>query len=131
MTSRKQAEKAGANAVQEFKASQSFIDSCANYYDTGFEDCLKQVESTFPVLDLSGITMDDAMPTTPVGDTVVGDSDDFIKLDLPPKDDGVVLAQPAANPPVSTSNPSVEVLVVEKPSAQDKGDGISKDAPAA
>ena len=75
------------------------------------------MESTFPDLDLSGITIDDAMPTTPVGDTVVGDSDDSTKLDLPPKDDGVVLAQPAANPAVSTSNPSVEVLVVEKPSA--------------
>ena len=61
--------------------------------------------------------MDDAMPTTPVGDTVVGDSDDSTKSDLPPKDNGVVLAQPAANPAVSTSNPSVEVLVVEKPSA--------------
>ena len=36
--------------------------------------------------------MDDAMPTTPVGDTVVGDSDDSTKSDLPPKDDGVVLA---------------------------------------
>ena len=75
------------------------------------------MESTFPDLGLSGITIDDAMPTTPVGDTVVGDSDDSTKSDLPPKDDGVVLAQPAANPAVSTSNPSVEVLVVEKPSA--------------
>ena len=106
MTSRKQAEKAGANAVQEFKASQSFIDSCADYYDTGFEDCLKQVESTFPDLDLSRITMDVAMPTTTASDTVIGDNDDSTKPDLPPKDDGAVLAQSAANPPISTSNPS-------------------------
>ena len=50
---------AGADAVRDFKASQSFIDSCAGYYGTGFDDCLKQVASAFPELDLSGITMDD------------------------------------------------------------------------
>ena len=71
------------------------------------------------------------MSTMPTGDTVIGNSDDSTKSDLPPKDDGVVLAQPAANPPVSTSNPSVEILVVENPSAQDKGDRTSKDALAA
>ena len=124
-------EKAGADTVQEFKASQSFIDSCAEYYGTGFEDYLKQVESAFPNLDLSGVTMDAPIPTTPTGDTVVGDSDDSIKSDHPPKDDGVVLAQPTANPPVSTSNPSIELLDVEKPSTHDKDDGISNDAPAA
>ena len=32
---------AGADAVRDFKASQSFIDSCAGYYSTGFDDCLK------------------------------------------------------------------------------------------
>ena len=32
---------AGADAVRDFKASQSFIDSCAGYYGTGFDDCLK------------------------------------------------------------------------------------------
>ena len=50
---------AGADAVQDFKASQLFIDSCAEYYGIGFDDCLKQVASAFPGLDLSGITMDD------------------------------------------------------------------------
>ena len=30
-----------ADAVRDFKASQSFIDSCAGYYGTGFNDCLK------------------------------------------------------------------------------------------
>ena len=38
--------------------TQSFIDSCAEYYGTGFDDCLKQVASAFPELELSGITMD-------------------------------------------------------------------------
>ena len=33
---------AGADAVRDFQASQLFIDSCAGYYGTGFDDCLKQ-----------------------------------------------------------------------------------------
>ena len=52
---------AGADIVWEFKASQSFIDSCAKYYGIGFEDYLKQVASAYPNLDLSEITMDDPM----------------------------------------------------------------------
>ena len=51
-------ETAGTDAVQKFKTSQSFIDSCADYYDTGFDNCLKQVASAFPELDLSRISMD-------------------------------------------------------------------------
>ena len=31
----------GADAVRDFKETQSFINSCAEYYGTGFEDCLK------------------------------------------------------------------------------------------
>ena len=77
----------GADAVRDFKASQSFIDSCAGYYGTGFDDCLKQVASTFPGLDLSGITMDDGED---------GPSQSAATLDA---DGVVVLAQPAANPP--------------------------------
>ena len=38
------AKEAGTDAVQKFKTSQSFIDSCADYYDTSFDDCLKQVD---------------------------------------------------------------------------------------
>ena len=34
---------AGADAVRDFKATQSFIDSCAGYYGTGFDDCLKHL----------------------------------------------------------------------------------------
>ena len=85
-------ETARADAVMEFKMSQSFIDSYVEYYGTGFEDYLKQVTSSFPNLDLSRITMDDPVPSTPVGDTVVGDSDDSTESNLPPKDDGVILA---------------------------------------
>ena len=75
--------------------------------------------------------MDAAMPMTPAGDPVTGDGDGSTMSDLPSKDDGVVLAQPAANPPVSTSNLFVEVLVLENPFAKDKGDNTSKDAPTA
>ena len=32
---------AGADAVRDFKETQSFINSCVKYYGTGFEDCLK------------------------------------------------------------------------------------------
>ena len=67
--------------------SQSFIDSCADYYGTRFDDYLKQVMSVFLELDLSGITMDDEGDSSP-------------ESNPPPKDDSiVVLAQPAANPP--------------------------------
>ena len=34
---------AGADAVRDFKATQSFIDSCTGYYGTGFDDCLKHL----------------------------------------------------------------------------------------
>ena len=43
---------AGADAVRDFTATQSFIDSCAEYYGTGFDDCLKQVTSAFPEIGL-------------------------------------------------------------------------------
>ena len=128
-TLRGQVEKAGIDAVTEFKASQSFIDSCAEYYGIGFEDCLKQVASSFPDLDLSGITMDDPMPSTPTGDTVVGESDNSTESNLPPKDDGIILAQPIANPPVTTSNLSIELFDVENPPAQDKDDETLNDTP--
>ena len=123
-TLHKQVKKAQANAIQEFKALQSYIDSCVDYYGTGFDDCLKQVPSAFPELDLSRITMEESVPTTPAGNTVADEGDN-------PKDDSVVLAQPAANPHVPTSNPSIELLDVENPPTQDKEDGISTDALAA
>ena len=114
-TLHKQVETAGTDAIQKFKESQSFVDSCADYYGTTFKDCLKQVTSAFPELDLSGITMDDPELMTPVGDVVVNEGDGFPESNLPPKDDGaIVLAQPAANPPyVSTSNPPVALVNVD------------------
>ena len=130
-TLHKQVKKAQANAIQEFKALQSYIDSCANYYGTEFDDCLKKVASAFLELDRSGITMEESVPTTPTGVTIADKGDNSIDLGLPPKDNGVVLAQPAANPPVPASNPSIELLDVENPPAKDKEDEISTDVPAA
>ena len=126
-----QVEKAGTDAVTEFKMSQPFIDSCAEYYGIGFEDCLKQIMSSVPNLDLSGITMDDLVTSTPTSDTVFGGSDNSTESDLPPKDDSVVLAQPAADPSVTSSNPTIEFVHVENPHAQDKDDEALNDAPAA
>ena len=34
-------EMARTDVVQKFKTLQLFIDSCADYYGTGFDDCLK------------------------------------------------------------------------------------------
>ena len=92
-------ETARTDTVQKFKASQLFIDSCANYYDTSFDDCLKQAASAFLELDLLEITMDALELTTSIGDIVTDDDDSSPKSQPSPKDDGItVLAQLAANP---------------------------------
>ena len=129
-TLREQVEKAGVDTVMEFKTSQSFVDSYAEYYGTRFEDCLKQVASSYLDLDLFRIIVDDPMPSTLASNTVVGESNDSTESDLPPKDNGVVLAQPTVDPPVTTSNPSIEFLDVENLFAQDKDDKTLNDAPA-
>ena len=99
---------AGADAVRDFQASQLFIDSCAGYYGTGFDDCLKQVASAFPGLDLSGVTMDDG-------------EDDPSQPAAPVETDGVVvLAQPAANP---------APVVVDVEDRQDDGNNAHGAAP--
>ena len=74
---REKVKTAGTDAVQKFKTSQSFIDSYADYYGTGFDDCLKQVASVFPELDFSGISMDSPEPATPARNVVAVDDDDI------------------------------------------------------
>ena len=101
---------AEADAIRDFKVSQSFFNSCGEYYGTGFKDCLQQVASAYPELDLSGITMDDG--------------DDSIRQPTPRRDDSVVLAQPAANPATSDS-PAVIVGVEDH-----RTDGKDADVPA-
>ena len=130
-----QVEMTRVDAVEEFKVSQMFIDSCVIYYGSGFEDCLKQVKSVYPSLDLSKVskvTMDNPLPSTPASDTTLGESDDSTKSELDQKDDSVVLAQPAVDPPVTPSVSSTEPLNVENPlvqDIQDKTDENPQDAP--
>ena len=103
---------AGADAIRDFKASQSFIDSCAGYYGTGFDDCLQQVASAFLELDLSRITMDDGDDGSPQPNPTLE------------HDDSVVLAQPAAN--LAASDSPVMIVDVEDHQA----DGNNTDIPA-
>ena len=91
-----------------------FIDSCVEYYGTRFDDCLKQVASAFPELDLSGISMDD------------GDDGSSQPTPTPESDGVVVLAKPAANPSPPTSNTPAAIVNVEDQQA----DGNPADAPA-
>lgn len=82
-------------------------------------------------MDLSKINMDDPLPSTPTGDTTLGKSDDSTELEPDLKDDSVVLAQPAADPPVIPSVLSTEPLNVESPPilvVQDKVDENPQDA---
>ena len=106
-----QVEMARADTIIEFKASQPFIDACTVYYGDGFEDYLKRVRSVYPNLDLSKISMDDPLPTTPIGgDFVSEETNDSTQLKWDPKDDGVVLAQLAIEGPVIPLALSVEDL---------------------
>ena len=73
-----QVEMAKADTMIDFKASQPFIDSCAVYYKDGFKDYLKQVKSIYPYLDLSKVSMDDPIPSTPTGDKIFEETDDSI-----------------------------------------------------
>ena len=97
-----QVEMVRADAVIKFKASRPFIDACAVYYGDMFENCLKQVKSVYPHLDLSKVTMDDPLPSTPIGgDTISEEIDDSTQSKRDPKIDGVILAQPAMEKPVT------------------------------
>ena len=107
-------ETAGTDAVQKFKVSQLFIDSCANYYGTGFDDYLKQVTSAFPKLDLFGISMDAPEPVTPARNIVTDDDDGVPESQPSSKVDGnVVLAQPAITPPAPVSKTLVLTIDVD------------------
>ena len=101
---REKAETAGTDTIQKFKTSQSFIDSCANYYSTGFDDCLKQVMSAFPKLDLFGISMDAPEPVTPARDVATEDDDVVLESQPSPVvNGGIVLAQLAITSPALVS----------------------------
>ena len=84
----------------------------------GFEDCLKQVKSNYPALDLVKVSMDAPLPTTPAGDAVLEETNDSTESDQDTQDDDVILPQPTLNPPViltSSANPPT----VDDPLARD------------
>ena len=114
-------EMAGIDAVQKFKESKSFIDSCADYYGIRFDDCLKQVASAFPELDLSGISMDAPKPVMPARNVVIDDDGILESQPSPEVDSGVVLAQPAITPPTHVSK--TPVLTVDADGAQSQKSG--------
>ena len=105
-----QMEKAKVDTMAKFRASQSFINACAIYYADGFENCLKQVGSIYPDLDLSKVSIDDLLLTTPgASDTVDKEFDDSTYTEERiPIDDGVVIAQPVPEGHIATSVPSVK-----------------------
>ena len=119
---REEVETAGTDAVQKFKMLQSFIDSCVDYYGTGFDDCLKQVALAFSELDLSGISMDAPEPVTPDRNVVTDDDDGIPKSQPSPEvDGGIVIAQPTITPPAPVSK--TPVLTVDADSAQSQKSG--------
>ena len=126
---------AKANAVKEFKDSQAFIDSCAEYYGVGFEDWLKQVKSNYPNLDLVKVSMDAPLPTTPVGDAVPEETEDSIESDQDTQDNGFILAQLSSNASVvpltlSANPPAVDDLLAWDAPVLLQGDEAPKDPPA-
>lgn len=112
--------------MAKFRASQPFIDACGVYYGDKFENCLKQVGSVYPNLDLSKTSLDDPVPTTPrSGDTVNEESSDSTHTEeQDSKDNGIVIAQPVLADLVTPS-----VSSVEDPSTQNVVDPTTMDTP--
>ena len=107
-----QMEKAKADVVADFRASQPFIDACVVYYGIEFEDWLKKVRSIYLDLDLSKVTFDNPVPSTPGGGDIVDEeSDDSTHIEeQDSKDDGVVLTQPIPDGSVAPLVPSTKDL---------------------
>lgn len=64
-----------------FRTSQLFFDECCIFYGDGFNNCLKQVAAIYPNpdLNLSQITIDNTVPSTPGDpDAVIDEADDSI-----------------------------------------------------
>lgn len=114
-----QVEMARVDTVTEFKASWPFIDACAVYSGDEFENCLKQVMFVYPNMDLSKVSMDEFLPSTPFGDIVYEGIDDSIESEHDPKNDSVVLAQPAVKRIVTPLISSTEAPDAENPSIPD------------
>ena len=72
--------------------------------------------------------MDEPLPSTPAGDTIHEETDDFIESN--PKDGNVVLTQPATDAPVTSLVLSTGPVNVKDPVAGEKTDGNSPIPPA-
>ena len=108
---------------------QLFIDSCADYYGTRFDDCLKQVTLALPELDLFKISMDAPEPVTPARNVVINDDDGIPKSQLSPKaDSGVILAQLAITPSPALVSKTLVVTVDADDAQSQKGVGTIVDA---
>ena len=119
---------ARTNAVQKFKTSQSFIGSCADYYDTRFDNCLKQVASAFPELELSSISMDAPELMTPTRNVVTDDDDGIPESQPSPKVDGnIILAQPTITSPAPVSKTPMVTADADGAQSQKNG-GTPADA---
>ena len=125
---REQMERVKVNAMADFKASQPFIDVCVVYYGDWFEEFLKQVGFVYPDLDLSNVSLDNPLPTTPaIGDTFDEEPDDFAHTEEQiPIDDGVVIVQPILDGAITFS-----VLSAEDPPIKDAENPSVLDAPSA
>lgn len=66
-------DKAKANAVAEFRVSQPFFDTYDVYCGNGFDDCLTQVGSIYPNLDLFQIAINGTVLPTLGGDNSISD----------------------------------------------------------
>nr|POF19156.1 hypothetical protein CFP56_68203 [Quercus suber] len=75
-------------------------------------------QGCYPTSDFSMVTMDEPMSLTLAGDIALRESDDSSELEPGPKD-GIILAQHAADAPVTPMVPSMEPVNIENPIAQD------------
>ena len=93
-TLRGQVDKEKAYVVVEFRVSQPFFVACGAYYGDGFDNCIKQVGSIYPNLDLSQITINDIVSPTLGGDGTVSEEPDGFAYTMKQesKDDDVVVA---------------------------------------
>ena len=96
------------------------------YYGDGFDDCLKQVRFVYLDLDLSKITLDNAILMTLGGDdTISEEPNNFAHtVEQDPKDNDLVIAQPVLESPIAPVVSSVEV-----PSDQNIVNPTAVDAP--
>ena len=78
-------------------------------------------------MDLSKVSIDDPLPSTPAGDATLEENDDFTESKANPEDDGVVLAQPAVvDKPVVLLTPSANTPTQEAQDLPSKGDNVTR-----